>query len=271
MELSTVSDDTDNPVQCGLGSHETFSVPGDKRLPTYGSVSCSDSVRAPGHSANYGITSEKLKTLENTLGNSKNYENSLEKSTHEDTRHVGSRSCKDISEKSKVNETISLGSTNFAGVVSDKASLLPDDLELCETDGQQIGGKTLSVALLCVAYIVCFVAVRVVLPIFTGSTKIAGSDSYQVLLFVSLTLPIVLAVFSILYKACWDREMALVPSVRWWVLLQMGVCFMLTGLCATFASPPSRTPPYLQGVLLTLIIPFTVVARFVILRKGKFY
>lgn len=65
-----------------------------------------------------------------------------------------------------------------------------------------------------------------------------------------------------------DRSLTLYPTCRWRVYFIMGLFTTLNGVCIVFASPPSRTAPYLQGVLSTMIIPFTVLCRLLILRKG---
>ncbi|XP_076470511.1 uncharacterized protein LOC143300613 [Babylonia areolata] len=117
--------------------------------------------------------------------------------------------------------------------------------------------------------IVCFLGVRVALPIYSENTGKAGGDVFTLLLYISLWFPVVLGAVAILYKALWDRSVTLLPvAVRWRVLWAMGALTLANGFCATFASPPSRTAPYLQGLLITMRIPFTVLMRLAILRKG---
>ena len=67
-----------------------------------------------------------------------------------------------------------------------------------------------------------------------------------------------------------DRSLTLYPTCRWHVYLTMGLTTTLNGVGGSFASLPSRTAPYLQGILATIIIPFTVLCRFLLLRKGLY-
>ncbi|EDO46832.1 predicted protein [Nematostella vectensis] len=51
------------------------------------------------------------------------------------------------------------------------------------------------------------------------------------------------------------------------ILFGVGLCDALNGSLVVFASPPSRTAPYLQAILGNFIIPLTIVLRFFVLRK----
>lgn len=85
---------------------------------------------------------------------------------------------------------------------------------------------------------------------------------------------------------------SLLPHAPWSIVLSVGLCRLLlyfcsfrfsqvllwhwpccssvNGLLVVYASDPLRTPPYLQALLSCTLIPFTIVARLLILKKGQF-
>jgi hypothetical protein len=52
------------------------------------------------------------------------------------------------------------------------------------------------------------------------------------------------------------------------IIFALGLFTALNGILVVFASPPNRTPGYLQGILSTTSIPFTIICRIIFLRKG---
>nr|KAG5702492.1 hypothetical protein BaRGS_015124 [Batillaria attramentaria] len=112
------------------------------------------------------------------------------------------------------------------------------------------------------------VMMNVSLPIFAGTMEVVGGDTYVVLLYGAMTFPVVLAAMTLALKVTVDRSLSLKPTSAWRTFFLLGLCNTLNGVGVVFASPPDRTAPYLQGILATIQIPFTVFCRFLILRKG---
>ncbi|KAK7093967.1 crt homolog 3-like [Littorina saxatilis] len=123
-------------------------------------------------------------------------------------------------------------------------------------------------------FVLCFVTVlfnvimNVSLPVFAGTMEYVGGGMFALLLYGALYYPFVLGGLTLFLKVTVDKSLTLYPTCRWRVYLVMGLTTTLNGVGVVFASPPSRTAPYLQGVLATIIIPFTVLCRLVLLRKG---
>jgi len=111
---------------------------------------------------------------------------------------------------------------------------------------------------------------NVTLPIFADGIGGAGGTPYFVVWFASLSFVVILGTVLIvlLIAGVLDKSQAAMWSLRaqsgpFWI----GLCDALNGMMVVFASPSSRTPPYLQGVLGLATIPLTVVVRVGLLRK----
>ncbi|XP_046340537.1 uncharacterized protein LOC124121566 [Haliotis rufescens] len=113
------------------------------------------------------------------------------------------------------------------------------------------------------------VLMNVSLPVFAGTMDQVGGDTFVVLLVSSILFPLLFAVMTFVMKYPTERSFSCFkPTANWKILLLVGFATTMNGVLVVFASPPSRTPPYLQGILATTVIPYTVVCRFLILRKG---
>eukprot|EP00164_Ancoracysta_twista_P000294 GFYU01000411.1.p1 GENE.GFYU01000411.1~~GFYU01000411.1.p1 ORF type:complete len:401 (+),score=135.56 GFYU01000411.1:84-1286(+) len=101
------------------------------------------------------------------------------------------------------------------------------------------------------------------LPIFTGGDL----SPFFILMFASMAYVAIFGLW-LLYLAVFTDQ---IGSTEWnfshrkmfWV----GFCDCLNGLMVVYASPPSRTAPYLQAILQTFMIPMVVGFRYLILRK----
>ncbi|KAK7486166.1 hypothetical protein BaRGS_00022632 [Batillaria attramentaria] len=134
---------------------------------------------------------------------------------------------------------------------------------------QSSWGRKLLIFVLSALTVLSFVAVRIALPLYAGSANKAGGDDFTVLLYASMWHPVVMTTVTVVTKTFCDRSIALLPAVAWKVLILIGFLSTLNGTCFAFAA--DRTPPHIQALLLAARIPFTVVARMILLRKGKVF
>ncbi|XP_071499392.1 chloroquine resistance transporter-like [Diadema antillarum] len=108
----------------------------------------------------------------------------------------------------------------------------------------------------------------VTLPLLSQSMTTANStDEYPVLFFSSLWFPLFFFLLVGINKYI-EPTMPLRPTVSHRTMILVGALNSMNGLLVVYASDPSRTSPQLQSILSTSIIPFTVICRFIILRKG---
>ncbi|KAL3862003.1 hypothetical protein ACJMK2_008009 [Sinanodonta woodiana] len=112
------------------------------------------------------------------------------------------------------------------------------------------------------------VAMNVTLPIYAGTMGQVGGDSFVLLLESCVWFVVIFTLMTLGIKYTIDPSATLRPTATYKILFLMGFLTTLNGVFVVFASDPNRTPPYLQGILMTTSIPFTVVCRFIILRKG---
>ncbi|XP_071944135.1 crt homolog 3-like [Antedon mediterranea] len=126
---------------------------------------------------------------------------------------------------------------------------------------------------LTVMTVITNVAMNVSLPIYSESmdkTNTNGTnrvDEYPVLFLSSFWFPFVF--FSIVFLNSWCQGCSSMrSSVPQRTMVLCGALTSTSGILMVYASDPTRTAPELQAVLSTSIIPFTVVCRYIILRKG---
>ncbi|KAK7093807.1 hypothetical protein V1264_007497 [Littorina saxatilis] len=128
--------------------------------------------------------------------------------------------------------------------------------------------KRIEIGFISVMYVLGFAAFHVMLPVYAGSTKMAGGDSFIMIVYASLWFPVVFFIFTNLLQALSGNVVTWLPVGKWRAVIAVGVCYAATGLIISFAGLPERTPPYLQAVLSTLRLPFVIILRLLILRKG---
>lgn len=124
-------------------------------------------------------------------------------------------------------------------------------------------------SILAVLTVVCNVAMNVTLPIYADAMIKAGGDVFDALVLAGVFFPVIFFVFLIASKLLCDRTQKLLPIGSFKVAILVGFLTAMNGLLIVFASPAERTPPYLQGILTTTLVPFTVFFRYLVLRKGK--
>ncbi|XP_067659081.1 crt homolog 1-like [Haliotis asinina] len=106
-----------------------------------------------------------------------------------------------------------------------------------------------------------------VLPIWSSTFDKIGSDVF-VGQFVDTFWELLILSAVYLGWKFFDRELPLRPTVSLKSLAIYGFTNALTGAFIVFASLPERTPPYLQSIIGSSLIPFTVMCRYIMLRKG---
>lgn len=123
--------------------------------------------------------------------------------------------------------------------------------------------------LIAVLNVLTNVVMNVTLPVYAGTMDEVGGDAFVLLMNTSFTVSILFALMTLFVKYTkLDPKASLRPTSSWKVLFAMGLFTTLNGILLVTASPPNRTPPYLQGILASTVIPYTVVFRLLILRKG---
>ena len=131
--------------------------------------------------------------------------------------------------------------------------------------------------MLSILTVVGSVAMVITLPLYSSSVICAGSDPYSVLFFSSFwfqlvsehilfggnfsspplfcwnyfvhKITILVQVFFVVqvtYKFGVNRDSQLFPNAKWWIVIVIGFLGGFNGLLVVYASPPYRTPAYLQ-------------------------
>ena len=105
-------------------------------------------------------------------------------------------------------------------------------------------------------------------PLFSASMVTESStDEYPVLFFTALWFPFFFLCLVVINKLI-DPTMSLKSTTSHRVMALVGGMNSLNGVLVVYASDPDRTSPQLQAILGTSVIPFTVICRYIILRKG---
>ncbi len=114
------------------------------------------------------------------------------------------------------------------------------------------------------------VAFTVMAPLYAASltNDKAGSDAFVAMLLGSIWCPILFFIQVIAVKLLLDRSIAFLPQASWKNVILVGSLTSLSGVLMGFTCLPSRTPPNLQALLGTMLVPFTVIAKYILLRKG---
>lgn len=108
------------------------------------------------------------------------------------------------------------------------------------------------------------------LPVFAGTMEVIGSDIFVLLFITCIIISVIFTFLTLFVKySKIDSTATLRPTSSYKILFLMGLFTAMNGILVVYASPPDRTPPYLQGILQSSVIPFTVLLRLAILRRGK--
>nr|XP_022326332.1 uncharacterized protein LOC111126172 isoform X4 [Crassostrea virginica] len=116
--------------------------------------------------------------------------------------------------------------------------------------------------------VVSNVAMNVSLPVFAGTMNEIGGDTFVLLLNSCVVIGVLFVLTTLLAKHTIDSSIEFKPASTWKMIFAMGLFTALNGILVVFASPPDRTPGYLQGILSTTTIPYTIICRLIFLRKG---
>ena len=123
--------------------------------------------------------------------------------------------------------------------------------------------------LIAIVNVLTNVCMNVSLPIYAGTMQEVGGDVFVLLLITCFFILILFVLMTLAVRYTIDPTATLRPTSPHKVLFAMGLFTALNGIFVVFASPPDRTPPYLQGILQSMVIPYTILFRFLILRKGN--
>nr|XP_022326328.1 uncharacterized protein LOC111126172 isoform X3 [Crassostrea virginica]XP_022326329.1 uncharacterized protein LOC111126172 isoform X3 [Crassostrea virginica]XP_022326330.1 uncharacterized protein LOC111126172 isoform X3 [Crassostrea virginica]XP_022326331.1 uncharacterized protein LOC111126172 isoform X3 [Crassostrea virginica] len=108
----------------------------------------------------------------------------------------------------------------------------------------------------------------ITLPLLSVTMDTIGSDNFVVIYHTVLVCSLLLIFIVIFSKTCIDKTVPLTLASSWKVVLANALSNVVNFILVVYASPPSRTPPYLQSILFMTAIPFTVLLRLLFLRKG---
>ena len=99
------------------------------------------------------------------------------------------------------------------------------------------------------------------------------NDEYPVIFFTAIWFPVFFFGLVFLQKFIAPNSIQWRSILGTWrnvpVNLFVGLLNCLNGILVVYASDPQRTSPSLQALLSTSVIPFTVICRYIFLRKGK--
>ena len=113
------------------------------------------------------------------------------------------------------------------------------------------------------------VMMNVTLPIYAGTMNEVGGDTFVLLINTCFIISILFVLTTLFAKKVIDNSVTFKPTSSHKIYFIMGLFTALNGILVVYASPPTRTPGYLQGILSSTTIPFTVICRLIFLRKGR--
>lgn len=114
------------------------------------------------------------------------------------------------------------------------------------------------------------VTMNVSLPVFAGTMNEIGGDTFVLLLNTCFVIGVLFVLTTLFAKRFIDNSITWKLAASLKIVFAMGLFTALNGILVVFASPPNRTPGYLQGILSTTVIPYTILCRLIFLRKGIF-
>ena len=100
-----------------------------------------------------------------------------------------------------------------------------------------------------------------------------GSDPFIAFFLASMWIPIIFWGITLVVVLAGRRcnYKVSVLSVPWFELIMAGLLAAISQVLVAFSSLPNRTPVYIQAIFLqSLMVPFTALARYVLLSKSKY-
>ncbi|XP_061188660.1 uncharacterized protein LOC133196821 [Saccostrea echinata] len=117
-------------------------------------------------------------------------------------------------------------------------------------------------------YILSNLTGNVTFPLLSKRFKAIGSDSFVFIFYTVVIASILIFILVIFSKRFVDKTISLTLASSAKMVLANALASVFSFILIVYASPPSRTPPYLQSILFVTVIPLTVVCRVFLLRKG---
>ncbi|KAK3104794.1 hypothetical protein FSP39_010283 [Pinctada imbricata] len=136
-----------------------------------------------------------------------------------------------------------------------------------DTGRFQFTGQTRNIVL-AVLNVLSNVMMNVSLPIYAGTMNESGGDTFVLLINTCFIISIMFVLTTLFAKKFIDPTVTFKPTSKQKIYAMMGLFTALNGIFVVYASPLNRTPGYLQGILSSTTIPFTVLCRLIFLRKG---
>ncbi|XP_046559199.1 uncharacterized protein LOC124268213 isoform X2 [Haliotis rubra] len=160
--------------------------------------------------------------------------------------------------------TIQTGDTETSDPNEEESRLLGDSRENKTLGCLSTNAKSIILSLFA---LLGHLVTSLVLPVWASTFDEIGSDVFVGQFVDTFWELLILSAVYLAWK-CFDREVPLRPTVSLKSLAIYGLTNALTGAFIVFASLPERTPPYLQSIIGSSLIPFTVICRYIMLRKG---
>ena len=98
----------------------------------------------------------------------------------------------------------------------------------------------------------------------------AGSDPYVGAMLAATWFPLMLFLMLIIIKLFLHKTISIVPTIGLKKLLIISGLWSVSYLLIMYSSPPSRLPVHLQPIVISLVVPISALARYIIIKKGKY-
>lgn len=131
-------------------------------------------------------------------------------------------------------------------------------------------GQNLRKVIFTLLFIASNLTGSVTLPLLSATMDAVGSDIFVVIYHTAIISSLLLIFVVISLRTCINRSIPLTLASSWKIVLANALANVFNYILVIYASPPSRTPPYLQSILTMTAIPFTVLLRLLLLRKGMY-
>ena len=107
-------------------------------------------------------------------------------------------------------------------------------------------------------------------PLYTGGLLIAGSDPYVGIMLAAFWFPIILFLMLAIIKLFLHKSIKISSPLGWKRLLIISGLWAVSLLLILSCSPPVRLPVHLQPTLTSLVLPISTLARYLLIKKGRY-